>query len=290
MKGFRHRANHKNVKHHRRYNRGKNTNVKTHQVSAFKTSLVADLASFMLTTDNVVSINSKYQSINRLITTNKSNYDCTKKVKTIMVDNDSKDTRISPLESDKYFWMFYILYYDSEEYNITRRTFKHEKNLKYTFIDKINKLLETVDMKSKDFKAQMKKYRFRPNDTINILGNNIPLSKEDFLFMCYMFNINVCLMKGKIIQYFLFNVESSKYNIIDINTKSITLEPATKITIESNDSYYETDNIDKPLKSISTYKLKDLQYLASVFSIEILKDTGKKKTKGDLYSEIVTKL
>ena len=150
MKGFRHRANHKNVKHNRRYNRGKNTNVKTHQVSAFKTSLVTDLASFMLTTDNVVSINSKYQSINRLITTNKSNYDCTKKVKTIMVDNDSKDTRISPLESDKYFWMFYILYYDSEEYNITRRTFKHEKNLKYTFIDKINKqvCLNPADIRS----------------------------------------------------------------------------------------------------------------------------------------------
>lgn len=262
-------------------------NSRTNKTSTFKTGLLTKLSQFSLTNLNVSSINRKYNSINRLLSNDKSNYKQTKKIEHII-----KETKvvsdISPKENDVFFWIFHILFYDLEEYNATRKSFKHEKDLKFMFIDKINKKLSKIDVKSKVFKTCMKKYKMKPNDTINILGNNINTSKNDLLFLCYIFGINVCFVKNKMIQYFLFNNTSGTYYIVDISNKTLTLEPKTKINIESNGAYYETSSIDNPIKSISSYKLAELQHLASLFDISIKRPTGKNKTKKELYSEILT--
>ena len=50
------------------------------------------------------------------------------------------------------------------------------------------------------------------------------------------------------------------------------------------------ENYDKPLKSISCYKLQEIQNIANLLKINLLSSCGKNKTKQNLYSEILEKI
>jgi virulence-associated protein VapD len=51
---------------------------------------------------------------------------------------------------------------------------------------------------------------------------------------------------------------------------------------------YKLDNIDKPIKSISAYKVEDLLNIANKLAIEVTNNlSGKHKSKKDLYELIV---
>ena len=51
---------------------------------------------------------------------------------------------------------------------------------------------------------------------------------------------------------------------------------------------YKIDNVNKPIKIISSYKLQELIDICNKLAIEIInKDTNKKKTKNELYEAII---
>ena len=51
---------------------------------------------------------------------------------------------------------------------------------------------------------------------------------------------------------------------------------------------YKLDTIDKPIKTISAYKVQDLIFICNKLAIEIINiDTGKNKLKKDLYESII---
>jgi hypothetical protein len=51
---------------------------------------------------------------------------------------------------------------------------------------------------------------------------------------------------------------------------------------------YKLDKLDKPIKSISSYKVEDLLQICKKLEIDIInKDNGKTKSKMDLYTAII---
>jgi len=81
---------------------------------------------------------------------------------------------------------------------------------------------------------------------------------------------------------------SSQFNNFDIElaNNSITEEELQKIL----KSYYVIENIEKPLKAFSNYKLDDLVSIAEKLSINIYDEHAKKKKKQELYENIIQKL
>ena len=66
-------------------------------------------------------------------------------------------------------------------------------------------------------------------------------------------------------------------------------EMATEETLTNiRSSLYKIDNVDKPIKALSSYKVKDLIEICNKLAIETTnKDTGKTKSKNDLYESII---
>jgi hypothetical protein len=93
--------------------------------------------------------------------------------------------------------------------------------------------------------------------------------------------------------YELFNFIELKYNNSLINVKNNNI---TKINLSENDykniinNYYYLENLEKPLKSITYYKLDDLITITHKLKINLYNDVNKKKTKKDLYFDILNKL
>jgi len=51
---------------------------------------------------------------------------------------------------------------------------------------------------------------------------------------------------------------------------------------------YKLDSLNKPIKSLSSYKVSELLNIANKLAIEIInKQTGKNKTKNELYESII---
>jgi hypothetical protein len=84
--------------------------------------------------------------------------------------------------------------------------------------------------------------------------------------------------------YIIREVENqSKYNkkygfeIADINSLEII-----------RTTLYKIDNLNKPIKALSSYKVNDLTDICLKLGIEIIKsETGKNMTKNELYETII---
>jgi ribosome assembly protein YihI (activator of Der GTPase) len=81
---------------------------------------------------------------------------------------------------------------------------------------------------------------------------------------------------------------SSEFNNFDIElvNNSTTEEELQKIL----KSYYAIENLEKPLKAFSSYKLDDLVSLAEKLNINVYDEHTKKKKKQELYENILQKL
>jgi hypothetical protein len=53
---------------------------------------------------------------------------------------------------------------------------------------------------------------------------------------------------------------------------------------------YKIENMDKPIKSITYYKVEDLISICSKLSIESIHKSGKQKSKKELYESIIQNL
>ena len=71
-----------------------------------------------------------------------------------------------------------------------------------------------------------------------------------------------------------------------------------QIYIGDSINHYETKcnnlwriyDLKKPLKTLTAYKLKELQHISKILDLSILNSNGKKKTKKVLYQQILSKI
>jgi len=187
-----------------------------------------------------------------------------------------------PNTGDNLFWCWYIFKNGVEDYNILpNKYFIIEKNRK---IDWIPFLREN----KKVFKPL--KYKLSNLETNLVNEPNMHITTLETI--CFLNSINFVVIKNKMIYKNIqedcedndaiilkYYSEQKKYGIF-LNKKENFLEKIEK-------DLFRVQNIEKPLKSIGTYKVKDLQDIAEKLNIPLISEiTSKKKTKKLLYSDI----
>ncbi len=194
----------------------------------------------------------------------------------------SKVKKIHPIFEDKLFWCFFIMLKGEDEYNYSHKSnFKIEKDIKIQSIEKM-----------KEYSPQLKLHKIKYINIENEMLNEKCISIQGLYALCLIYDISVIYVKGKTFYEINNNNTDIKYIIekkgIDNICINIDVESDAVMQIRSN--LYRIENIIKPLKSISSYKVDELKAICKKLNIELLDSVGKNKKKYILYEEVVKKL
>ena len=153
-----------------------------------------------------------------------------------------------------------------------------EKKHKIEYVERIRKEKQIV-----------KTYKFATLTHIeNNLANEIQLDIKTFLTLCTIENLNVLFVKNKTYYELLMNDSNNLYIVylLQNNKYGYEINPINAQQIKT--TFYKLDNIDKPIKSITGYKLLELVEICEKLAIDIVnKETNKNKCKKDLYEAII---
>jgi hypothetical protein len=191
-----------------------------------------------------------------------------------------------PREQDSLFWCYYIIKYGDINYEMLQnKNIVTTKQLKINYVTKI-----------RENKQILKTYKF---DTISNIESNLAndsiITIKTFMSLCAIDNINIIFISKKTYYELLTNDSGIIYIIRELDNiklkynKQYGYEIANENLLnEIHDSYYKVDFIDKPIKCLSAYKVSDLINIANKLAIQTLnKETGKNKTKNELYESII---
>ena len=254
---------------------------------ALYNDVLCDIQYYILTEDNIKkSLEIKIKPIN-IIKDKFINNDISRKVK-------EKNNIFIPYEQDKLFWCFYILKNGHSKYEtLYSKNDVIARQIKIEYIDIIRKHKQTI-----------KTYKF---DTISNIENNLANEKhlniKTFLSMCAIENINILFINKKtcyelymndtetvfIVSALTNNCNKSnngefKSYVINYGFETSTIDNAKNIAA----SLYKIDNIEKPIKAVSSYKVCDLIEICEKLAIDTKNlQTSKTKTKKELYDSII---
>jgi hypothetical protein len=212
--------------------------------------------------------------------------------KSTMLDK-SKQNNIFyiPEQDDKLFWCFYILVHEFDKYeSIKKASFKIEKDFKIKTIEELRKkkdLLKAYKMKRNLIENELLNEKKITIKSLNLLAllhkiNIVYISGRKFLLMNYSETekiedtSNIIIQKGK--DYQIYSNFSDKPEVITINLSNIIK------------NYWQIEDINKYIKAISSYTVGELISISNKLEISIMTDANKKKTKKELYNEILIKL
>ena len=198
---------------------------------------------------------------------------------------NKKPSLFTPNHQDNLFWCFYII--KNGEYNYQILNNKNALTSKQFKIE-----LVTTIRKNKDI---VKTYKF---DTITSIESNLVndnnLNPKTFLTLCAIENINIIYVNKNTYYELLMNDSDVIYIVHELEDKSkyykkYGFELATVDALNNiKNTLYKLDNIAKPIKAISSYKVQDLLDMCNKLAIEsINKETGKNKSKNDMYEAII---
>ena len=203
-------------------------------------------------------------------------------VKNNDIKNKTNNKYFIPKQHDTLFWCFYIIKFGEVKYEMEDKNLLNEKKIKIEYVEKIRKN-----------KVILKKYKF---DTLTNIENNLVNDKyinlSTFFSLCCIENINIILINEKKQFYYeLLLEDSNKFNIIcdlvDIKKYGCLLDKP-EIEIDFKDKLYKIENIDKPIKGMSSYKVEELINICKLLKINIIdSNTNKNKNKKELYESII---
>lgn len=204
---------------------------------------------------------------------------------------------------DNLFWLFYKIVKNLQESDLYYlNTFVIFNEFKNEMIDKI-----------RDNKSILKKYKLKINFLEDDILNNKTISLYTLRSLCILYDKHLLLMKDNNTYSFFSREEVSYENLKELNdennlmvvkllysnnsnnSNSFTIEDEIKLSnIEIENilnKYYYIDNLEKPLKGLSSYKSDELYEIANKLNIQIYCNiSAKKKVKKVIYDEIMKKL
>ena len=188
-----------------------------------------------------------------------------------------------PRFSDTLFWCYYIMKNGLGAYEMI-----HGDGYKDSFEQKID-----LVYKVRDNKDLLKKYKWKRNAIEDELVNHKQITISAFMCICAIHNFNVVYIDNKKIYTLIDNIDdlSSNLNIIEKTHDGFALflgthEEKYKKYTESIGNFWHIDNLNKPLRGISSYKVKELQEICKKLGFEIINEKKTKKSKKVLYQMI----
>uniref|UniRef100_A0A6C0AS09 Uncharacterized protein n=1 Tax=viral metagenome TaxID=1070528 RepID=A0A6C0AS09_9ZZZZ len=198
---------------------------------------------------------------------------------------DEKHEIFVPVEQDSLFWCYFIMKNGDIKYETIYN--KNDLVAKQMKIDLVN-----VVRKNKDI-VKMYKLDTITNIECNLANDNL-LNSKTFLTLCAIENINVIYVSKKTYFDLMMNDTDIVYIIYERPSKSkyynkYGYELGNKSSIENiRTTLYKVDKIDKPIRSLSYYKVEELLVICDKLVIETYHlNTGKTKSKKDLYEAII---
>ena len=185
----------------------------------------------------------------------------------------TKQHVFTPHQKDTLFWCFYKIIHDELPDNIN---IAMEKTLKIQYVEKMRKHKELI-----------KKHKFASISHIeNQLANENIIDITAFFVLSLIHKLNVVYVKNKtyfeLIEneeselpiYIIYFLEQSKYGYSTTRDKT------------TYNLFYKIDNLNKPIKAISSYKVSELIEICNKLSIE----TDELKNKKHYYEAIIKKI
>jgi hypothetical protein len=203
-----------------------------------------------------------------------------------------KDPIIFPREKDSLFWCFYIMKNGEASYEmIDFKSLIIEKKIKIEYVERLRKEKQLI-----------KTYKFATLTHIeNQLANEQRIDIKTFLTLCVLENLNIIYINKNTYFELLMNDTSKIYlikkknqynssnNIIYTSNFGYKMENKESEEIMNyKNKLFKIDNIDKPIKAISSYKLQDLIDFCIRLNIETINnETKKNKNKNELYESLI---
>ena len=207
----------------------------------------------------------------------------------------SDKSTVVPFQKDTLFWCFYIMKHGQENYNLLgEHTFVIEKKLKFQYVEDCRQ--HSDHLKSKKLISLSELENQLANDNVIQLGT--------FLSLCVLENLNVIYFNSTT-YYEIISTESG--GVTHVIEKQPTPQSSkyknSKPTKSSVYGYvgllnehlkthrlscYKMETLEKPLKCISSYKVKEIEDICHLFKINIFNEENKeysnnKKTKSELF-------
>ena len=186
-----------------------------------------------------------------------------------------------PKQNDTLFWCFYIMKNGDSQYEMLDNiNIILEKKYKIEYIEKIRKEKQLI-----------KTYKFATLTHIeNQLANEKIIDLNTFLALCVFENLNILYVHKKMCYELLMNDTNQNHIIHRLdNPFKYAYEGISQEKAELYKStLFKVDNIAKPVKSLSYYKVQDLIDFCNKLAIETINtETGKAKSKKDLYESLI---
>jgi hypothetical protein len=186
-----------------------------------------------------------------------------------------------PKEQDSLFWCYYII--SSGESNYEMINVKNSLVAKQFKINYINKFRTN--------KQLVKTYKF---DTMTNIESNLAhdnnINIKTVMALCVIDKINLIFVSKNTYYELLMNDSEEIYVIRELGnySRKYGFEIANSNLLEEiRTTLYKIEILDKPIKSLSSYKVKELIDICNKLAIEIKNNIGKNKTKNELYESLI---
>lgn len=219
--------------------------------------------------DNIRKVPSKHARSRTDVNTNKDESS----------SSSAKGDAFFPDVHDSLFWSFYIMKNGVEEYeSLGKINIVIERKIKIEYIERF-----------RESKQVLKTYKTAPLTHLeNVLLNEKQIDIKTLIALCVIEGISFMYIYKN--TYFEMNIDADEstqiHSIVrmDMPTKyGYKIVPDVKPIRES---FYKIDNMNKPLKSMSAYKLDDLVIFCNKLGI-VAGNDGKKANKKNLYEMLV---
>jgi|AntAceMinimDraft_18_1070375.scaffolds.fasta_scaffold02186_6 hypothetical protein len=180
-----------------------------------------------------------------------------------------------PKQKDQLFWCFYIALYDLSNYDMVHNYFTTEKETKYNWIEEF-----------RGKKEIFKPIKVSRNAVEDELANARTITMASIKALCHLKDKNVFYIDDKKYYEMITNDENPVYLIEKIDGKYGLKQNMSKEKMEYyREHYWKLENLDKPLKAISSYKANELKDICKRLHIDALN-----MTKPQMYEKILAKL
>ena len=209
----------------------------------------------------------------------------------------------TPSQSNSLFWCFYIIHNGLASYEYESNYFTAEQQFKIQTIEKV---------KRGESKAGLKEHKISKTYFESGLMGCKNINAKTLYALCLCYNLNIFYiykntyyeMMSNIEKPFhivTYNAETNNYSIcLPVDTSATeTFSKHSEYIEKIKETYWKLDNLEKPLRPITTYSVHDLTTICSKLEIEIEIENdficgttkkNKKKTKAELYADILRKL